>query len=1069
MPLYPLQKIRLLADNRQTYLQGVSGYNAGWVTEYETTVTPSYGQRVTARVEAHGTPHRVSFAFDHEGRVAEAACTCGRYRVGGACKHLVAALVHKYYTDMLEDAPAAPTVRRDNRPTDPLAGRLIDRYITAEALKLTANAAQSRVHLTPILQLSGVLPTLSLRVGDGHTYQVKNLKRFAADFAEGTTVTYGKELTLLHHPDSFEPTDRALLSFVLTRLAGNTDEGPLAALPLSPADFDAFFPLIENSTVLMAMGNGEQPIRTADGSPTLAVTVEIDGEGLRLVPEAVVTVSGGHQRLYVLQGGTLYRTPESYARHMEGWLQATRYAPEGFYIAPGELGGFCAGVLPVIRPHIRLEGAVDALESHRPPPLRGFIHLDKDFTGRVTAAVRFVYGDREVEPYAPIAGSTVCRDIAAELPIKLELERYFAPTPNSEGKLPFSGDDDTLYALLTEGIPALRRLAEVTLGEALDSIAPGHVAQVRFEVSLLDGLLDMAVEAPDIDPTELAGILTGYRENRPYYRLKNGQFLPLGEGAYEDLYDLTRGLGLSPKDWQKGHLTLPAYRAVYVDSVLARQPEGFAVRERLFADLVQRCRTAGEKEWPIPGGLDSTLRDYQKAGYRWLATMEELGFGGILADDMGLGKTLQIITLMLAAKDRGVTAPHLVVCPTSVVLGWQREIARFAPQLSALCVMGDAGTRRQLLETAEEYDVIITSYDILKRDVSDYSTLTFHYQVLDEAQYIKNSATQNARAVKSIRAHQRFALTGTPVENRLSELWSIFDFLMPGLLYSQQKFRARFETPILREGDDRVLERLGRLVSPFILRRLKSQVLTQLPEKTERVLPATMERAQRQVYLDSLSTLRQHLTGVGDKRLYGQNRMAVLAQLTRLRQLCCDPRLCCEGYTGGSGKLEACMELLHEAVRGGHKVLLFSQFTSMLALIKERLEQEGIFHYLLQGSTPKEQRAAMVDAFNRDDTPVFLISLKAGGVGLNLTGADMVINYDPWWNMAAQNQATDRAHRLGQQRPVQVVRLIAEDTIEERILRMQEQKWQLAKSVVDAEGPSLTAMTAHELLALLDG
>ncbi len=1077
MPLYPLHKIRALADNRQTYLRGVSGYNAGWVDSFVLTVTPAYSEHAVAGVQESGVHHRVEFGFDHRGRVIGTMCTCGRCRPDGACKHLVAALVYKYYQDMLQESPlptqTTTAVRAGTRCSDPLARQLIDRYLTAETRRLTARAADSRVLLTPVLCLDGVQPTLSFRVGGEHLYHIKNLSRFARRFAAGEQTEYGKDLTLLHHPDSFAPDSRPLLSFLLAELeerqslAGVGYAGGVGELVLTPGGFDRFFPLVEGGSLLLHTADGDRPVDAVAGDPTLSVTVEQTGEGVRLLPEQVTTVSGSDGGLYVLRGDTLYRTSASYASRMGGWLQMAGRSPQGLYLAPAELAAFCTGVLPAIRPYIIQEGDTQALDRHMPPPLRAQVSLEAIPT--VTARVLFGYGEQVVAPYAPSGQGDICRDPLAELPVKLELERYFAPTPDEEGKLPFLGGDDRLFALLTEGVPALERVAQVSLSADFRALMPSAPPTLHFDVSLVDGLLEMAVEAEDLDPTELAGILAGYRESRPYYRLRDGRFLPLTDGSLADLSDLTQGLGLSARDWQNGRLTLPKYRALYIDSILSRREDGTVARDRLFRDLVERCRQASEKDWPVPSSLEPVLRDYQKTGYRWLCTMEELGFGGILADDMGLGKTIQVITLLLAAKERGEHTPSLVVCPTSVVLGWEREIARFAPALSVLCVMGDATTRHRLLESVNDYDVIITSYDMLKRDVAEYQSLSFHYQVLDEAQYIKNSTTQNARAAKTIRAAQRFALTGTPMENRLSELWSIFDFLMPGLLYSQQKFRARFEQPILRGEDDRLLGRLGRLVSPFILRRLKSQVLSQLPPKTERVLPATMERAQRQVYLDTLSKLRQQLTGVGERRLYGQNRMTVLAQLTRLRQLCCDPRLCCEGYTGGSCKLDACLELLQEAVAGGHKVLLFSQFTSMLALLEQRLRQEGIAYYLLQGSTSKEQRAAMVDAFNSDDTPVFLISLKAGGTGLNLTGADMVIHYDPWWNLAAQNQATDRAHRIGQQKPVQVVRLIARDTIEEKILRMQENKWQLAQSVVEATGPSLTSMTAHELLELLDG
>ena len=1071
MPLYPLHKIQVLTDNRQTYLRGVSGYNAGWVTDYTVTDLPPYSEYVTARLTESGNRLRVEFGFDHRGRVAGAACSCGRCRPEGVCKHLVAALVYKYYRDMLQETPvAAASAPSASRPADPVAQQLVDRYLTAGMRRLTARFEERRVRLIPLLCLDGIHPTLTFRIGAEHLYQVKNLSRFVRAFDAGEEVEYGKELTLFHHPDCFEEDSRPLLTFLLSEweerrtLLGDT-RGNAAELTLTAGGFDRFFPLVAGSRLLLRSGTQERPVGTADGDPVLSVTMEEQGGGLYLCAEQVTAVFGAAGQAYVLQGDTLYRTSADYAAAMTPWLQVCARSRQGLRLGGDTLASFLAEVLPAIRPYIRLEGDVQAAERLTPPPLRASITLDW-VDGEPAARVRFTYGRQTIDPYGETS-VTAFRDTLAELPVKREVERYFQSVP-VEGRLPFRGGDDLLFSLLTEGVPALRRLAEVVLSAELTALLPAEPPAVRVSVGLVEGLLEMAVDADMLDPTELTGILRGYRESRSYYRLRDGRFLSLPEsGALSRLAEMTRGLGLSAKDWQKGTVTLPAYRALYVDGMFGR--DGTLVRDRLFRDLVERCRRAAEKQWDIPPSLDAVLRDYQKDGYRWLRTMEELGFGGILADDMGLGKTLQVITLLLSAKERGNTTPSLVVCPTSVVLGWEREIARFAPALSTLCVIGDAAARRRLLQQTADYDVVITSYDMLKRDVEFYAPLTFRYQVLDEAQYIKNSATQNARAVKTIRVAHRFALTGTPVENRLSELWSIFDFLMTGFLYSQQKFRARFEQPILRGEGEGVTARLSRLVGPFILRRLKSEVLSQLPPKTERLLPATMERAQRQVYLDTLTRLREHLTGVGQRRLYGQSRMTVLAHLTRLRQLCCDPRLCCEGYTGGSCKLDACIELLQEAVAGGHKVLLFSQFTSMLSLIRQRLEQEGIAYYLLQGSTPKQERAALVDAFNDDDTPVFLISLKAGGTGLNLTGADMVIHYDPWWNLAAQNQATDRAHRIGQEKPVQVVRLVARDTIEEKILQMQEDKWQLARSVVETDAPPLTAMTAHELLELLDG
>ena len=317
-----------------------------------------------------------------------------------------------------------------------------------------------------------------------------------------------------------------------------------------------------------------------------------------------------------------------------------------------------------------------------------------------------------------------------------------------------------------------------------------------------------------------------------------------------------------------------------------------------------------------------------------------------------------------------------------------------------------------------------------------------------------------------MQSSQRFALTGTPIENRLSELWSIFDFLMPGFLYSYSRFRERFESPIVKNGDRAALERLGRMTAPFILRRLKRDVLGELPPKMETVLTVSMEEEQHKLYAANAMEARQRLRQEGAS--LGSNKLAVLAVLTRLRQICCDPALCYEDYQGGSAKLESCMELLSEAAAAGHKVLLFSQFTSMLAILADALDREGLSYFLLQGSTSKEKRAAMVDSFNRDGTQVFLISLKAGGTGLNLTGADIVIHYDPWWNVAAQNQATDRAYRIGQVNPVQVYRLIAKDTLEEKILLLQENKRELAESVIREETGQPALLTPELLLDILD-
>ena len=1064
MALYSLKKISLLAESRQAYLRGVSGYNAGWVRAFANESDPYYSRRITARVEEAGATYSVEVGFDATGEAAHLFCGCNRFAATGrGCKHIVAALVYTYYRDMTTVAAPAAVSATAPTVTDAAVRQLMDSYLSGERVRLTVEeSTEAGVTLTPILHLTGRTPTLTFTVGRDKPYQVKNVARFAEWMERGEMVEYGRELCLLHHRHSFIPESRPLLDFLLAEAGAQGAKigvaaGSVAELTLSKSAWDRFFNLWQGAGLTVFTPAGERRVTLTEGLPTLTLTVEKEGDGVRLYGDEAMPLMGA-RKLYLLYRGKLYRTNTDYTRRMAGWVTLTAAHSAGLHIAAAELPIFCGGVLAAIRPHVTLQGEGGLLDSHTPPRLSTAIHLHRDGE-RVTAAVEFTYGGR-VAAYD--GESQPWQDPIAEWPVRRILDDYFADrTP--DGVLTALWEEDKLYQFLTVALPRLRKLAQVTESAAFGGRGLASMPTLSVGVSLVDDLLRMTVDLEDLDPHELAGILTGYREGAAYHRLRDGRLLPLQDGGLTRLSQLTESLGLSARDLTGGEVSLPTYRALYLDRVLEGQAMQ-VTRDRLFVQLTERHRRATEAKYDLPACLQGVLRGYQRTGFRWLRSMEELGFGGILADDMGLGKTVQMSALFAAAKERGVALPSLVVCPTSVVLNWERELAKFAPHLRVLCVIGDAAERHSRLAQVADYDVVVTSYDILKRDVTHYADLDFYYHVLDEAQYIKNSNTQNARAVKSVRSVRRFALTGTPVENRLAELWSIFDFLMPGFLFSRRTFMNRFEAPIQRQ-ETRVAEHLRQMVAPFILRRLKQEVLTELPPKTERLLPAPMERPQRQVYLAAVSDLRRTITG---GKLGGKQRMTVLAQLTRLRQICCDPRLCCEGYTGDSAKLDACMELLREATTAGHKVLLFSQFTSMLALLKERLTAEGIAHFTLQGSTPKEERARLVDTFNTDNTPVFLISLKAGGVGLNLTGADMVIHYDPWWNGAVEDQATDRAHRIGQKNPVQVVRLIARDTIEEKIVGLQEQKRQLAQSVVEGVTPSLTDLTAEELLELLE-
>ena len=422
------------------------------------------------------------------------------------------------------------------------------------------------------------------------------------------------------------------------------------------------------------------------------------------------------------------------------------------------------------------------------------------------------------------------------------------------------------------------------------------------------------------------------------------------------------------------------------------------------------------------------------------------------------------------AKKEGRKA-SLVVSPSSLTLNWQNEARKFTNELKTMVIRGTLAERKRLIEEIDNYDLIITSYDLLKRDIELYKEkkYTFKYIIADEAQYLKNSNTKNAKAIKEIKAETRYALTGTPIENSLAELWSIFDFIMPGYLFTYRKFKNIYETPIVKEDDEQAMAKLKMLIEPFVLRRNKKEVLTELPEKTVTVMNNEMNEEQQNLYLTYLARAKQEIAEKVEIDGFENSQMQILAALTRLRQICCHPSLFVEGYNEGSSKLEQCIEIIEEAINGGHKILLFSGYTSMFEIIEKELKKRNIKYFKLTGATKVDERMKMVDEFNENSNiKLFLISLKAGGTGLNLTGADMVIHYDPWWNISTENQATDRAYRIGQKNNVQVYKLITKNSIEEKIYELQEKKAKLADSMLDTNTKFINRFSREEIMKLFE-
>ena len=648
----------------------------------------------------------------------------------------------------------------------------------------------------------------------------------------------------------------------------------------------------------------------------------------------------------------------------------------------------------------------------------------------------------------------------------IEALKIYLPCEDKQNFLSAETEEE-LYELKVSGIDKLNKYGKVLGSEAFNNIRVYKKPAAGVGVSVNSNLLQLEFLSDDMSVEELANIVTSYRKKKKYYRLKSGAFINMDSEYMKNFNEMLNVLEISPKDLRAGALTVPLYRSLYIDEMMEAHNELVERRDESFVKLIEKFDNIKSMDFIPPAEVSNVLRKYQKEGFKWLRSVEELGFGGILADDMGLGKTLQIISLLIDAKKNGRLKKALIVCPASLVYNWSEEISKFDTKGELrVCVLAAAKEERQKsIEEHEDFDIYISSYDTLRRDISLYHDMRFSHQIIDEAQFIKNQNTGVAKAVKTVKADVKYALTGTPIENRLSELWSIFDYIMPGFLYSYNSFKSKYEYTIVKDGNDESAKLLSKMISPFVLRRLKSEVATDLPDKIEEVRVSRFDKKQQLAYDTELTKLKNVLNGNEE---YNSSKMIILSEITKLRQICCDPGLIFEDYTGDSAKLETCIDLVKSGIEAGHKILLFSQFTSMLDIIKKRFKEENISSYVITGSTSKEKRIKLVNDFNNDDTNVFLISLKAGGTGLNLVGADIVIHYDPWWNFAAQNQATDRAHRIGQKNKVTVYRLIAKGTIEEKIVKLQESKKDLADRVLNfEEGISLANISKEELIELL--
>ena len=1101
--------------NKKTYAKGLDLYEMNKIIafSYETDEVLEM-DGINAMVKGSGRNiYDVDIDYDYvNDDIVECSCECPAFSsYPGFCKHIVATLLQ--YIDVVNDVSYDYNVNPEGldiddfndvltkimgektnvtalnpyrsssgqlpqkKATSPEVSRLLtakDDYQFRPLFNEDAPAAMvGKVVLEPHFSLSFREVSLSFKIGAERLYVLKDIREFCYRVDRNLPHSYGKQLSFTHSMDAFEPQSREMVKLLMKKVDAKKSgryyysDTIKREITLTVDEFVEFIQLMGSRPVKIDgyPYYGEQVYTVSDRPLERRMTITKRDQGIDVAIERIEGLAGVANYVYFVDGSIYVVETNSIGPIKDFLAMMAGKSDRKVYIANEDTGAFFRQLLPVLRNHYSIDMTNINPDEYAIEQGNFSMYLDLPEKDVVTCRVKVCYGDKEMYLFENVHRNI--RDSALERRVNQGISAYFSGYDSRTHELYLEGSENRLYKLLTEGLPELASYGEIYISDRLKKINVVSHAPIQVGVSVESGLLDLHIESQDLTPNQLAEILTKYSPKKKYYRLRNGDFIDVKGSDLENLHELTESLVLTEKEINAGRIQLPKFRALYVDEQLKKSLGGSVARNKDFKALIRSMKTVEENDYDVPDSLDGILRGYQVSGFLWMNTLRDNGFGGILADDMGLGKTLQVIAFLkrILAMDEKC-GKTLIVSPSSLVYNWRNEFEKFAPEMPVVTVTGSPAVREQIICGSDHRDILITSYDLLKRDRHLYDDITFACQIIDEAQYIKNSNTKAAKAVKSVQASFKLALTGTPIENRLSELWSIFDYLMPGFLYSYKKFKSDIEQAMVQQGDGQVADRLRRMVSPFILRRLKKDVLTDLPDKIEENVLIPLGGEQRKVYDARVALLRKDLRKQTSEE-FRTSKIKVLSELTRLRQLCCDPALVYENYDAGSSKTDMCMALVQEAVDGGHKVLLFSQFTSVLHRLIPILEENGISYLSLTGSTSKEQRISLVDRFNADDTSVFCISLKAGGTGLNLTSADIVIHFDPWWNVSAQNQATDRAHRIGQRNVVNVYKLIAKDSIEEKILQMQERKQALADEVLSGEGIATASFSKEELLEIL--
>ena len=1052
--------------------------------------------------EVEGSDIYDTYILVKNGEIENITCDCtDYYNYYGVCKHTLATVLK--FLEYSENERKNKELTKVKKKKEYINFAQIVNTIYNEELndidsgveaEQTKNKGTIKIEPKIIYDKFSKEMKVEFKIGNKRMYKLKNLAEFYTLFFTKQTYRYGDKLEFRHTKEMFKEESRELLEFVLKyaeiikytnsnlssnyRYYGKTiNENYIV---LGNSGIDELFEILKNKRVTMDKDYNTKEVEFVESDPPVEFSlIRISDEEYKIVANFdifKITIINGKDYQYVLTDDKLYRCSKEFENSNLKLLTLFRenYMSE-VLLGKEQIGDLFSVVLPRIKGAIKIDEQIkEEVKEYIPESLGVKVFLDFDKNNYIVADVKLCYGEHEFNPLNAKEEKSFKfpRNVVEETKAMNMFRKsgFMFEPQNLRFILP---NDDKIYQFLSEDINKYMQKFEVL---ATDNFKTKEIIVPKagaLGVKIENNLLSVDLSQLNIETSELEEILEKYKLKKKYHRLKNGAFLELEDSEEIDFLDkLISGTDVDYKQLESGKVQLPVNRTLYLNELLKRLKNTQITKDKEYKNIVNQLdKELIDEDEKIPEKLNAKLREYQRMGYKWLKTLDLYKFGGVLADDMGLGKTIQIIALLLDCKEKEGHKTSLVVSPSSLALNWKNEIEKFAPELKIKVISGNSEERKDLINDIEKYDLIVTSYDLLKRDIEVYEEkdYTFRFIIADEAQYLKNNNTKNAKAIKQIKANTRFALTGTPIENSLAELWSIFDFIMPGYLFSYRQFKTTYETAIVKENDEETMNKLKMLIEPFVLRRTKKEVLTELPEKTITVLKNEMGEEQRKIYLSYLLKAKQEIQEEINVNGYEKSQIKVLAALTRLRQICCHPALFIDNYQEPSSKLEQCLEIIEDGITAGHKILLFSSYTSMFEIIEKELKNRKIEYFKLTGATKVNERIELVDEFNQNpEIKVFLISLKAGGTGLNLTGADMVIHYDPWWNISAENQATDRAYRIGQKNNVQVYKLITKDSIEEKIYELQQKKAELTDNMLNTKTTFVNKLSSDDIMKLFE-